>query len=226
MKAVLGTLLLAFCCAFLSARADVIVSGSASTSDLGAAPCSDSGAAPGSLTESCSSSGSGGSATASAIGSGGLFSGSISAMADVTGPPFTEPGLASGSIDLMLNQSYMMTGGTGMTTVVFNISGFTSTSAPGCSFTFNGVAAPVCNPLAQTYTETVAYDVPFSVQFDLNDLAKASNGAPSDGSFSYDFNQPGLQATPEPSSVWLLVSGLAAALFTAGRTRRSASDRA
>ena len=222
MRAGFAILLFAFFCPFLSARADVIVSGSVSTTDQGAAPCSQSGAASGSLSLSCSSSISGTSATASASGSGNAFAGSVTDSASVVGPQFTEPGVATGSIELMLNQSYMLTGGTGPATAVFNISGFTTTAAPSCSFIFNGVTQPLCSPFAQTYSETVEYGVPFTVGLDLGVFAKASNGAPADGSFSYNFNQPGLQATPEPSSILLLMPGMAGALFA---VRLRARDR-
>ena len=213
MRAGFAILLFAFFCPFLSARADVIVSGSVSTTDQGATPCFDSGAASGSLSLTCSSSISGTSATASAAGSGDAFAGSVTGAASLTGAPFTEPGVATGSVELMLNQSYVLTGGAGPATVVFDINGFTTTAVPSCSFIFNGVTQPFCTPFAQTYSETVEYGVPFFVGLDLGVFAKAFNGAPADGSFSYNFNQPGLQAAPEPSSILLLMPGLAGVLF-------------
>ncbi len=136
------------------------------------------------------------------------------------GPPLSPSGQARASIELDLNQEYLLTGGTGTAIVDFTINYLPfSTASSSCSFTFNGVAAPMCGPIADTFSETVGYGVPFTLGLDLQLVANAFNGAPSDGSISYDFNQPGLLATPEPSSVLLLLPGVAGVLFAAKRRR-------
>ena len=222
MKAVLGILLLAFFCSFLSARADVIVSGSVSTSGSQGVNCSQSGAAPGSLSLTCN--GTDPISSATAMGSGDALSGSIAGYGSVLGPPLNPSGQASASIELDLNQEYLLTGGTGTATVDFTVSSQPfSTASPSCSFSFNGVAAPMCDPIADTFSETVEYGVPFTLGLNLQLVANAFNGAPSDGSISYDFNQPGLLATPEPSSVLLLLPGVAGVLFAVKRRREATS---
>lgn len=69
------------------------------------------------------------------------------------------------------------------------------------------------------------YGVPFSIALNASVYASAVNGAPSDGTLLYNFNQFGGQgtlepssATPEPSSVLLLMPGMLGAVF-AGRGR-------
>ena len=216
MRALSGVLLLGFLGPLSLAQADVIVNGSVSTTDQGATPCSNSGAAPGSLGLACLSSVSGTSASASVQGTGSAFAGSIGAHTDVIGPPFTEPGMSQGSMQLDLNGNYVLTGGTGMTTIEFTITTpVPFTTSQSCSFAFNGVAAPTCDPIFDNFSETVEYGVPFSIAMDLEISASSLNGEPSDGTITYDFNQPGLQATPEPSSVMLLMPGLVGVLFAA-----------
>jgi hypothetical protein len=62
-----------------------------------------------------------------------------------------------------MNQEYLLTGGTGTAIIDFTISSPAHTTAsPSCSFSFNGVAAPMCNPVADTFSETVEYGVPFT----------------------------------------------------------------
>lgn len=223
MRAVLGVLLLGLLGPLSLAHADVIVDGTVSTTDQGATPCSSSGAAPGSLGLACLSAVAGTSASASVQGAGGAFAGSIGAHTDVIGPPFTEPGMSHGFMQLDLNGNYVLTGGTGTTTIEFTITTpVPNTTSQSCSFSFNGVAAPGCDPVFDSFSETVQYGVPFSIAMDLQISASSLNGEPSDGTISYDFNQPGLQATPEPSSVMLLLPGLVG-VFCAARLRRPQS---
>ena len=216
-------LLLVFAGALASARADVILSGSASTTFNGSVStlvqggtgCSNSGAGASSLGLTCSS----GTAPqpnafALAQGIGDQFGGDILAESFAVGP-INQPGSAQASIEFDLLGRYVLTGGMGTATIEFAISADPYRSAlQTCRFSFNSVAQ-VCDLGTGSFTETVQYDVPFSVDMDLNVLANAFNGQPAEGSISYDFSPSGIQATPEPSSIFLLMPGLAGVMFAA-----------
>ena len=155
-------------------------------------------------------------------GSADAFGGSMSVHAQEV-PEFS--GTAVASVEIELDEDYVVTGGTGMTTVnfMFDSSGIVDTN---CSFVFDGGPADPFCAVGQTISETVQYGVPFSIDMDMSMLASAGGGGPSDGSWSYHFNEPGMVSfpTPEPSSVYLLIPGIAGTLLAAGwRVKRKSA---
>jgi hypothetical protein len=219
MKAGFAALLFALFGSVSLAHADVIVSGSVSTIGAQGMNCSDSGGAS-SLSLGCTGTNPGSFATLSA--SGDAYSGLISLDLGVLTANPTPAGAAIGSVQLTMNEGYILTGGTGTGTVTFVVSQpfHFPTTTESCSFTFDG-AAQSCDPVAGTlnFPETVEYGVPFTIGLNLNISGVAINGYPEEGQISYSFNQPGLWATPEPSSILLLMPGLAGAFAARSRIR-------
>jgi hypothetical protein len=78
-----------------------------------------------------------------------------------------------------------------------------------------------CLPTFTTFSETVEYGVPFSIQLDLQTFGLSDLGDPEDARVTYNFAQPGLAATPEPSSILLLMPGLAGVMSAAKSRARS-----
>jgi hypothetical protein len=219
MKAGFGILLFVLFGSLSLARADVIVSGSVSTAGAQGINCSNSGTAPSSLSLACNGTNPASYATAS--GQGDAFSGSVGLDVGVLAPSMPPFGSAGGSVQLALNQEYLLTAGSGPATVNFIVDqpfSFPTTSMT-CGFTFNG-APQFCDIGAGivTLSDTVQYGVPFTLGLTLGINGQATNGFPEDGRITYSFSQPGLQATPEPSSILLLIPGLTGVLFA---TRRS-----
>lgn len=216
MRAVYAILLCVSLCPFLSARADVIISGHVSTSG-GATGCSESGAEASNFSLTCN--GTDPTSTAMVSGQGDALSGFVSLDMDVLAPGVPPIGSAMGLVQLELNEEYVLTGGTGSATVDFVVDRpFFSTAGMSCGFTFNGISQ-FCDPGAGMITlpETVQYGVPFFIGLNLGINGGAQNGAPQEGRINYDFTQAGLQVvpTPEPSSILLLMPGLAGVMFAA-----------
>jgi hypothetical protein len=216
MKTVFGILLFVFFGSFSVARADVILNGSVLTAGTQGINCSDSGTAASSLNLSCN--GTNPTSYATGSGQGDAFSGSVTLDVGVLAPDMPPFGGAEGSVQLALNQEYLLTGGTGTATVNFVVSqpfNFPTTTM-SCGFTFDGTPQ-MCDLRAGTvdFSETVQYGVPFTLGLDLGIDGMATNGFPEDGRITYDVSQPGLQATPEPSSILLLMPGLAGVFFAA-----------
>ena len=117
MKAVFGILLFVFLGSFSVARADVVVSGSVLTAGTQGINCSDSGTAPSSLSLTCN--GTSPASYAIVSGQGDAFSGSVGLDVGVLAPDMPPFGAARGSVQLALNQEYLLTGGTGTATVNF-----------------------------------------------------------------------------------------------------------
>ena len=221
-------LLLVFAGALASARADVIFSGSVSTFGLTGRSCLASGSGSSSLNLNCSDPQTAGYGIVA--GSGDPFSGSMS-LHVYGGTELGPLGLGTGLIQLQLNETYVLTGGIGFATANFAVDPNESFSGDSpsitCSFAFDGMAAQSCGPVGTppgiftVFSETVEYGVPFSVALDVLISANSTPGEPGDAYFRYDFAQPGLAATPEPSSIFLLMPGLAGVMFAArSRARR------
>lgn len=220
--------ILVLCCAlavsFLSARADETFNGSVglgyTTSD--SAVCGQAGGGEGSFDVSCV----GGVGYSSHVwGSGDAFSG-VLGMEQVS--PVSSNGLAPtgthGSAELQLNEVYVLTGGTGSAVLNFELSPSSWSPSPPdftCSLSLNGGAQQLCNHGLpdSTFSETVQYNVPFSIDFQLG-LTGAAIAGGTTGIVDYSFNAPGLQLapTPEPSSILLMISG-ASGVFACARHR-------
>jgi hypothetical protein len=149
------------------------------------------------------------------------------------GPEFVQ---AHGLIELQLDETYVMVGGDGATTVEFDVdpSVFDAGFIPqvSCSFSFDGGAAQLCGFPTEvpgdemTFSETVEYGTPFSVDLEAT-IFGSTPDEPGDGFFSYDFEQQGLQVlTPEPSSILLLMPGMAGVFFVARSRAKSRPARA
>ena len=224
MKAAFGTLLFAFFGSLSVARADVILNGSVMTAGAQGINCSDSGTASSSLNLACN--GTNPASYAMVSGQGDAFSGSVGLDVGVLAPDMPPFGAAEGSVQLAMNQEYLLTGGDGTATLNFVVNqpfNFPTTTM-SCGFTFDG-APQVCDLRAGTvdFSETVQYGVPFILDLGLGIDGFGSNGFPEDGRITYDFSQSGLQATPEPSSVLLLMPGLVGVWFAArSRARENA----
>jgi hypothetical protein len=198
-----------FCCLrFLGssaiARADVIFGGLVRTNGVAVPACSASGTAVGSLYLLCGDL-SGPSGYAWITGSGDAFSGLAGLHVDGPHPD----GFSQAELVMQLNETYMLVGGTGSAVVNFDTEWlFDAGPTISCSFTFNGVMDPSRCQVGDTFSETVQYDVPFTVEYDVQIDGGALPGDPEDATVEYDFAQPGLVTTPEPASVWLLLPGL------------------
>ena len=68
---------------------------------------------------------------------------------------------------------------------------------------------------------TTEYDVPFSIELQIDRFALAENGEQTgDAPVTYSISGPGLTLTPEPSSVLLLLPGLGGVFGARSRSKR------
>jgi hypothetical protein len=210
-SALIVSIALASFCHSSASFADEILSGSASAETFGpnGQTCSESGASFNSINLLCDDS----SAMARVTGNGDPFGGALTVHI-YGGSGSVSSGFASGSIDLVLQETYVLIGGSGSSLVSFNVNfPLLASLSDTCSFTFGGSAAVPCyGPM--TFIELMQYNVPYSVELDASIFGNSLPGEPGDGSFTYDFAQPGLVvATPEPPSGLLTMTALAGAAF-------------
>lgn len=223
MRARFGVLVFALFFPFAFAHADVLFSGSVSTT--AGTSCSNSGSSSSGLSLACSSTGP--TTTATVTGSGDAISGSLTFQGDVLAGSGSFPyGEATGSAQLALDETYVLLGGTGTGTVNVSLSSPTlfasDASILSCEFMFNGVSQACDLMGSPVFSEQVAYGIPFSIQLDAAILGTAFNGQPSSGVIFYDVDPTGVLeplATPEPSSMWLLLPALGGVLLVAKRRR-------
>lgn len=221
-------LLVIFMAASSSARADVIFSGSVTSNSSGGPPCGRSEPGSSSISLACRSSNP--TATATVTGSGDAFGGSIYADSLQISSEYSGQFAHSTAVgQLDLNETYVLIGGLGTGIVNFVITAPVpiSPSSPeiNCVFTFDGVSQSCVDDVmagSGTISEQVEYWVPFSIQFEvmIPTVADTFDDDEQTGLVNYSFSEPGLIAipTPEPSSIYLLVSGLAGVLL-ATKTR-------
>ena len=204
--------------ALWNARADVILSGSVqSYSGSSGTPCSVSGTSSSSLSLNCGALSSS-STQATVTGTATPYGGSLYVNASGSN---NYPYFAVASEQLDLNETYVLTGGSGAATLTFLLDfpgyQFGDQGSFSCTFTFDGTSQS-CNGLASVgeLSLPAEYGVPFSIGLEIDRMAAASGGEDTGGeTLTYSLDGPGLVATPEPSSFFLLISAAAAMLLAA-----------
>lgn len=166
---------------------------------------------------------------ATVTGTASPYAGSLYINAQATN--LGDSAIASGQVGL--NETYILTGGSGTATLTFLLSTpdfhYGDQGQLGCAFTFDGTSQDCAQSTSidQGGSEldfTAEYGVPFSVQFVIDRYAETPYAGIDIGGFpiTYSLTGPGLMVnTPEPSSIWLLIPGLGGVLLAARSRARS-----